>query len=227
MSPTTTTTTAPPRSKTVTLHIDALSDAMKRLGLTAVSASALVEATQQSEARESTTTPTEEAHHVESIEFKQNFTPDTAPQSVQSDDVESVPRSTFDRRKAMLKRKSTYNPLPLCLPHSNIFVVVTQPAKFPPIPPYTSYPIDREITDHAAEATKREHRRKLLELTKATFPDGKVPMPYLIIPATQYEPPFPFVYASVVILPYDAEGIVGDAFVVFIGYRRTLPCDSH
>jgi hypothetical protein len=90
-----------------------------------------------------------------------------------------VPRSTSERRKAMLKRKSTYSPLLLCLLSSNILVVVTQPAKFPPIPPYTSYPIDREITDHSAEATKREHRRKLLELTKATFPDGKVPMPYL------------------------------------------------
>jgi hypothetical protein len=112
----------------------------------------------------------------------------------------------------MLKRKSTYSPLLLCLLNSNILVVVTQPAKFPPIPPYTSYPIDREITDHSAEAAKREHRRKLLELTKATFPDGKVPMPYLIIPATQYEPPLPFVCASVVILPYDADGIVGDAF---------------
>jgi hypothetical protein len=49
---------------------------MKRLGLTAVSASALVEATQQLEARESTTTPTEEAYRVESSEFKQNLMPD-------------------------------------------------------------------------------------------------------------------------------------------------------
>ena len=142
----------------------------------------------------------------------ESLTPDDAPQSVQSDDVESVPRSTSKRRKAMLKRKSTCSPLPLSLLNSNIVAAVTQPAKFPPIPPYTSYPIDREITDHTAEAIKREHRRKLLELTKATFPDGKISMLYLIIPATQYEPPFPFVCASVVILPFDVDGIVGDAF---------------
>ena len=81
-----------------------------------------------------------------------------------------------------------------------------------PIPSYTSCLINREITDHATEAAKRERRRKLLELTKATFPDGKVPMPYLIVPAGQNDLRLPFVYASIAISQHDADGIVGDTF---------------
>jgi predicted kinase len=46
------------------------------------------------------------------------------------------------------------------------------------IPPFTSRSADKKITDHAAEAPKRERRRKLLELAKAKFLDGNVPMPY-------------------------------------------------
>ena len=91
-------------------------------------------------------------------------------------------------------------------------VVFTQPAKFKHIPSYTSYPIDREITDHTAEAAKRERRRKLLELTKVSFPDGKVPMPYLMVPAAQNDLRLPFVCASIAISPHDADGIVGHAF---------------
>jgi hypothetical protein len=82
------------------------------------------------------------------------------------------------------------------LPELNAVVVVTQPAKLKPVPSYTSYPIDGEITDHAAEAAKRERRRKLLELTKAAFPDGKVPMPYHIVPAARNDPRLPFVHCD-------------------------------
>jgi hypothetical protein len=40
--------------------------------------------------------------------------------------------------------------------------------------------VHRQITDHAAEALKRKHRQKLLELVKAKFPDGNVPVgPYM------------------------------------------------
>lgn len=56
-------------------------------------------------------------------------------------------------------------------------------------------------------------RRKPLELTKAAFPDGKVPMPYLIVPAGQKNDlHLTFVPASIAISSYDTDDIVGGAF---------------
>ena len=40
-------------------------------------------------------------------------------------------------------------------------------------PAYISTPAHRDVTDDAAEAVKRECRRKLLEIAKATFPDHR------------------------------------------------------
>lgn len=60
--------------------------------------------------------------------------------------------------------------------------VLTQPIKLSTtirVPPFTSHSADRKITNHAAEAPKRERRQKLLELVQAKFPDGNVLMPYI------------------------------------------------
>ena len=50
-------------------------------------------------------------------------------------------------------------------------------SKGTPVPPYKS--TVRKVTPDPSSAISQK-RRKLLELTRASFPDGKVPMPYSV-----------------------------------------------
>lgn len=111
MSSTTATRVIP---KTVTLRLDNLSDAMKQLGLTGVSANTLVEATQQLESRESesTTTPMDGTNEVKSDRSRSEgmFMPAVAAECVQlaESESESTPKSSPKDRQAKLKRKPTF-----------------------------------------------------------------------------------------------------------------------
>jgi hypothetical protein len=68
-----------------------------------------------------------------------------------------------------------------------------------------SYPF-RPIADPAARARARERRRKMFALTKAAFPDLRVPTPFVSVRANETSPfPMPFVRASLVIKPYDED----------------------
>jgi hypothetical protein len=61
------------------------------------------------------------------------------------------------------------------------------------------------ITDPVAAACARERCRKMFELTKAAFPDLKVPTPFVSVVSQQKELfRMPFVHAFVRVKPYDS-----------------------
>ena len=71
-------------------------------------------------------------------------------------------------------------------------------------PPKAYHIPSMPTTDPVAGAYDRERRRKMFALTKAAFPDLKVPMPFVSVRAKK-ETGFsmPFVRASVIVKPYD------------------------
>jgi len=74
-----------------------------------------------------------------------------------------------------------------------------------PFGPPKAYHIPfRPIADPAAAARARERRRKMFALTKAAFPDLRVPTPFVSVRADESSSfPMPFVRASLMIEPYD------------------------
>ena len=71
-------------------------------------------------------------------------------------------------------------------------------------PPKAYHIPSMPTTDPVAGAYDRERRCKMFALTKAAFPDLKVPMPFVSVRAKK-ETGFsmPFVRASVIVKPYD------------------------
>ncbi|KIM69224.1 hypothetical protein SCLCIDRAFT_6912 [Scleroderma citrinum Foug A] len=62
------------------------------------------------------------------------------------------------------------------------------------------------IADSPAAARAHEQRHKMFALTKAAFPDHRVPTPFVSIRANEISPfPMPFVRAGLVIKPYDED----------------------
>jgi hypothetical protein len=76
-----------------------------------------------------------------------------------------------------------------------------------PFGPPKAYHIPfQPIADPAAAARARERRHKMFALTKATFPDLRVPTPFVSVRANE-NPwfPMPFVRADLAIKPYDGD----------------------
>jgi hypothetical protein len=80
-------------------------------------------------------------------------------------------------------------------------------------PPKAYHVPFRPIADPAAAARARERRRKMLALTKAAFPDLRVPTPFVSVRANETPSfPMPFVRASLVIEQYDKDDSCSDFF---------------
>jgi len=87
------------------------------------------------------------------------------------------------------------------------FIVPMLPGDGGPFGPPKAYHIpSRPIDDPVAAARARERRRKMFALTKAAFPDLRVPIPFVSVRADETSPfPMPFVRADLEIKPYNED----------------------
>jgi hypothetical protein len=75
-------------------------------------------------------------------------------------------------------------------------------SKGTPVPPYKS--TVRKVTRDTHSNAKSEKRKKLLELTRSSFPDGEVPTPYVNVWTHTFEN-LQFIQATVLVTLYDEE----------------------
>jgi hypothetical protein len=75
-------------------------------------------------------------------------------------------------------------------------------SKGTPVPPYKS--TVRKVTRDPHSSAKSEKRKKLLELTRSSFPDGEVPTPYVNVWIHAFEN-LQFIQATVLVTSDDEE----------------------
>jgi hypothetical protein len=73
-------------------------------------------------------------------------------------------------------------------------------SKGTPVPPYKS--TVRKVTRDSHSNAKSEKRKKLLELTRSSFPDGQVPTPYVNVWISAFEN-LQFIQATVLVTSDD------------------------